>query len=114
MKCRFRPYDIVDISLCAPCSFTYTLHMIEPGWLSRNSGGLYAGQPEFDSRQGQHFSLLQNGHTGSGTHPASYIMGTGSCSLGVKRPGREAYRSPPSGAEVMNGEAILSLSHKST
>jgi hypothetical protein len=33
-------------------------------------------------------------------HPASYPMGTGGTSLGVKRPGREAEHSPPPTAEV--------------
>jgi hypothetical protein len=41
--------------------------------------------------------------TGSGAHPASYTMGTGVLSPGVKaRPGREADHSPPSSAEVVN------------
>jgi hypothetical protein len=39
--------------------------------------------------------------TGSGTHPASCSMGTGGSFPGGKaRPGRDADRSPPSGAEV--------------
>jgi hypothetical protein len=37
--------------------------------------------------------------TGSVTHPASYIMGTGSL-LGVKRPGRGVHHPPTSSAEV--------------
>jgi hypothetical protein len=37
---------------------------------------------------------------GSVAHPASYPMGTGALSLGVKRPGREADHSPPSSAEL--------------
>jgi hypothetical protein len=36
---------------------------------------------------------------GSGAHPASCTMGTGSFS-GVKRPGRGADHTPPSSAEV--------------
>jgi hypothetical protein len=36
--------------------------------------------------------------TGSGAHPASYLMGTG----GKARPGRDADHSPPSSAEVKN------------
>jgi hypothetical protein len=39
-------------------------------------------------------------HTGSGTHPISYDIGTGVPSAGVKRPGRETYRWPASSAEV--------------
>jgi hypothetical protein len=39
--------------------------------------------------------------TGSGTHPASYAMGTrGSFPGGKARPGRDADHSPPSSAEV--------------
>jgi hypothetical protein len=38
-------------------------------------------------------------HTGSGDHPASQAMGTGFCS-GLKRQGREANHSLPTGVEV--------------
>jgi hypothetical protein len=39
--------------------------------------------------------------TGSGAHPASCTMGTGGPFPGDKAlPGRDAYRSPPSSAEV--------------
>jgi hypothetical protein len=44
--------------------------------------------------------LFQCFQTGSGAHPASYPMGTGALSPGVKRPGREADHSPPTSAEV--------------
>jgi hypothetical protein len=44
--------------------------------------------------------------TGSGANPASYPMGMGTFSPGVKRPGREANHSLPSSAEVKNGGAI--------
>jgi hypothetical protein len=41
--------------------------------------------------------------TSSGAHPASYPMGTGGPFPGVKAwPGRDAYHSPPSSAEVEN------------
>jgi hypothetical protein len=46
------------------------------------------------------FSLYHRAQNGSGSHPASYPMGTGALSLGLKRPGREADHSPPSSAEV--------------
>jgi hypothetical protein len=36
------------------------------------------------------FSLRHRVQNGSRAHPASYPMGTGAVSLGVKRPGREA------------------------
>jgi hypothetical protein len=45
-------------------------------------------------------SLHYRFQNGSGAHPASYPMGTGAVSLGVKRPGRAADHSPPSSAEV--------------
>jgi len=41
--------------------------------------------------------------TGPGAHPASYMVGTGSLSPGVKRLGRGDDRSPPSSAEVIEG-----------
>jgi hypothetical protein len=41
--------------------------------------------------------VVQNG---SGDHPTSYSMGAGGSFPGVKRPGREADRSPPSSAAV--------------
>jgi hypothetical protein len=41
--------------------------------------------------------------TGSGAHPASYLMGTGGSFPGGKAwPGRDADHSPPSSAEVKN------------
>jgi hypothetical protein len=43
---------------------------------------------------------LHRVQTGSGAHPASYPMGNRGFFLGVKRPGRETYHSPPSSAEV--------------
>jgi hypothetical protein len=49
-----------------------------------------------------HFSLLHPVQTGAGAHPASYPMGTGSLSLVIKRPGREANHSPPASAGVNN------------
>jgi hypothetical protein len=49
------------------------------------------------------FSSILSVQTGSGAHPASYPMGTGSPFPGGKaRPGRDAVQSPPSSAEVMN------------
>jgi hypothetical protein len=40
-------------------------------------------------------SLVHSVQTGSGVHPASYPVGTGISSDGVKRRGREADLSPP-------------------
>jgi hypothetical protein len=49
--------------------------------------------------------------TGSGAHPASCIMGTGSPFPGGKeRPGRDADHSPPSSAEVVNECELYLLS----
>ena len=53
--------------------------------------------PGIESRLGAGFSAPV--HTGPGSHPASYTMGTGSFP-GVKRPGRGVYHPPPSSAEV--------------
>jgi hypothetical protein len=55
---------------------------------------------EFKSRWHQEFSLLHNIQTGYGSHPVSYQLGLGALSPAVKRPGREADHSPPTGAEV--------------
>jgi hypothetical protein len=49
------------------------------------------------------FSSILCVQTGSGTHPASSLMGTGSPFPGGKAlPGRDADHSPPSSAEVVN------------
>jgi hypothetical protein len=42
----------------------------------------------------RNFSLLYRVQTDSGAHPASYPTVSGTLSLGVKRPGREADHSP--------------------
>jgi hypothetical protein len=55
---------------------------------------------EFESRQGQEFSLLQVVQTSPGAHPASYPMIPGALSPGVERPGHKADHSPPASAEV--------------
>jgi hypothetical protein len=60
------------------------------------------------------FSLLYNVHRGSESYPASYPMGTGVDSAGVKRLRREADHSPPSSAEVKNGGSIPPLPHTSS
>jgi hypothetical protein len=52
------------------------------------------------------FSLLHRLQTGSGTHPASYPVGTGALSPAVKRSGRETDHSPPCSAEVKMRGAI--------
>jgi hypothetical protein len=49
---------------------------------------------------------------GSGTHPASYPLGTGGTFPGGKAP--ETDHSPPSSAKVKNGGAVPPLSHMSS
>jgi hypothetical protein len=44
--------------------------------------------------------LLRIVHTGSGAHQASYAMGVGALSRGLKRKGRGGDHSPPTLAEV--------------
>jgi hypothetical protein len=41
-------------------------------------------------------------HTGFGVHPASYSMGTASSFPGLKRPGCETDRSPPTSTKIKN------------
>jgi hypothetical protein len=53
--------------------------------------------PGIESRWGVRF--FAHVQTGTGAHPASCTMGTGTFP-GVKRPGRGAYHPPPSSAEV--------------
>jgi hypothetical protein len=48
------------------------------------------------------FSLQHCVQTGSGAHPSSYPMGTGSSFPGIRRPGRKADHSPPSSAKIKN------------
>jgi len=60
-------------------------------------------RPGFDSRQWHNiFPLRYRVHIGYGAQPASYPTDPGALSLGVKWPGREAYHSQPSSAEVKN------------
>ena len=61
--------------------------------LSRYSGILVSW---LDSRQRK---SLQNVHTGSGAHPASFSVNT---LTWIQRPGHEVNHSPPSSAEVKN------------
>jgi hypothetical protein len=57
------------------------------------------------------FSLLHRVQTGSRAHLASYTMGTGVLSPGIKRQVRDINHSPPSSAEVKNCGSITPLSH---
>jgi hypothetical protein len=49
-------------------------------------------------------------HFGSGVHPASYPMGKGALSPGIKRLWREADHSPPTSAEVKKMWIYTSIS----
>jgi hypothetical protein len=57
------------------------------------------------------FPVFHGPQTGSGTHPASYPMGTTGSSPEVKRQRREANRSATSSAEIKKCGAISSLPH---
>jgi hypothetical protein len=59
-------------------------------------------ESEFESRYGQNLFPIHIVRTGSVVHSASYPTLPGALSLEVKRPGREADHSPPTGAEVKN------------
>jgi hypothetical protein len=69
---------------------------------------------EFDSRQGQNFSLLQSIQIGYEAHPLRIQWGHGAVSLRVNWPGQEADHSSSSSAEVKNGVAIPPLPHMSS
>jgi hypothetical protein len=64
----------------------------------------------FPARAGN-VSLHHCVQIGSGSHPASYPMGTKGSFPGVKRPGREADHSPPSSAEVKECVELYLQSH---
>jgi hypothetical protein len=62
------------------------------GWTTKGS--------EFESRWEKEFSLLHVVQTGSGEHPASYLIVTVGFSPAVKRPKLEADHSHPTSGEV--------------
>jgi len=63
---------------------------------------LRAGRQGFDCRQGQGICFFATASNRFWAHAASYAIGTGVLSPGVKWPGREAGHSPPSGAWFKN------------
>lgn len=73
----------------------------EPRQLSQCSYWLWAGRnsPQIVAAA-RDLSILQNVHTGSGTHPPSYSMGTRPLSPTGKVEGPEYDHSPPSRVEV--------------
>jgi hypothetical protein len=58
------------------------------------------------------FSLLDSTQISLGTHPASYVVGTGCSFPGGKVVRHEADHPPPSSAEVKNGGAVPPFPHK--
>jgi hypothetical protein len=58
-----------------------------------------------------HFSIRSRP---AGVHPASHTMGTSDYVPGDKAAGRENDKSPPLGAEVNNGGAMLIQPHMSS
>jgi hypothetical protein len=58
----------------------------------------------------RYFSSIHAVQTGSGTHSASYPMGTVGVSPGIKRQGRDSDDSPPSRREVKNVWSCTSTS----
>jgi hypothetical protein len=62
--------------------------------------GLDDGGREFESREGNNFSLFHIVQSGSGVHATSYKMSTGDSFWGVKRQGHEAGHLPPTSTEV--------------
>jgi hypothetical protein len=92
-------YEMRHLFKGGPCiTIIDLLHTFFIG--ERYSNWLQAGQLGFRVPVGSRFSLLHVVQTGSGTHPASYPMGTGAFSLGIKQPGLEADHSPPTSADV--------------
>jgi hypothetical protein len=78
------------------------------GHLSRYSDSLRAGRSGDRIPMGARYSATV--HTGPGSHPASYTMGT-ACYLGLKRAGRGVYHPPPSRVEVKKKSRAISLTH---
>jgi hypothetical protein len=57
----------------------------------------------------KNFYVLHVVQIGSGAQSASYPMGTGSSSPGIKQSGREADHSPPTSAEVKKMWIYISI-----
>jgi len=69
---------------------------------------LRAGRPGFDSRQGLGIFFRHRVQTYPGAHSASFPVGSGALTLGVKRRGHEADHSIPSTAEVKYAWSYIS------
>jgi hypothetical protein len=84
------------------------------GCRSRYSDWLRPGRPRGRSSSPdrvKNFLFSTSSRPGSGVHPTSYPMGTGSSFQDVKRQGREADRSPPVSAEVKKMWIYTSTPH---
>jgi hypothetical protein len=81
---------------------------------SRCSDGIRAGRSGFEYRQGKIFLFLTASRPAPGPTQAPIQWVSGAQYLGVKRLGREADDSSPSGAEIKNGGAIPPLRHMSS
>jgi hypothetical protein len=96
--------------LSARHSITFTSAQ-EPGIVTRLRAEQSGVQNPTTAR---HLSLLQNVHTGSGAHPASYSMDIGAVSRGegVKRPGREFDHLTPSSGDTGVAQLVEALRYK--
>jgi hypothetical protein len=59
----------------------------------------------------KYFSLFQSVQTGSGAHPSLYVMVTGRCTQGVKRPDHETEHSLSSRVEVNPLKTKINLNY---
>jgi hypothetical protein len=80
-------------------------------YVTRYRPGDGMGDGGFGSHQGQETSLLQNIHSGSRVHPASYTPGTVGSFWSVERTGRDVEHSHPFGAEVKNEQHYTTTPH---
>jgi hypothetical protein len=90
-------YGSRTFSLCSPYKYKDILKQ-STRQRSRYSDWL-RGRSSSPGR-GKNCSILHVVETGTGAHPASYPMGAGTLSPGVKRPGRESDHSPPTTTEL--------------
>jgi hypothetical protein len=74
------------------------------GKIRRNDSVLNRAVTNLEAWTGaRDLSLFHSAQIGSHIQPASYSMGTGDLSLGIKQPGHEADNSPPFSAETKSG-----------
>jgi hypothetical protein len=94
------------------CLFSFNEHI--NCWMQGSSVSvvirLQAGRPRFDSwrRHRRNSFLRHRVQTGSGLHPASYLMGTGGSFAGNKAAGSWSWQLTPSSAEVKNSWSYTS------